>query len=370
MSLALIKFMNSLPLRNLIIMSALTFLAGYGALAAAKPAVQAPVAPGLIAEHVNSLNTLSLSFVDVSQPVYAVKLQILKEFLAHAENPKLVLLVSDDRDIKNTNGFIKNNSPKFDFKNVMYVKAESTFLSSSWSRDFNPVMLRKKDGSVSLVLFKYVNEMDYAVDQNSIAKSFNRPVVNIDLQLEGGNILSDEAGRVYVSVAVVENNLPGSTAEDQFEAKKTEIEKTLLAKLGASEVVWVPRVKREFEGTGHVDMYLRLLKDKQAVVAESSNSEINKTLNEIAAIVRAKGFKVTRIKANSKMVNRFRNQNIFPSYTNSIIVGKSIFIPQYHVPEDKIAVGIYKKLGYEVVQIDGDSIHFGGSVHCLTYLYP
>ena len=345
-------------------------MVAYSPLAAAKSPPTATVAPGLIAEHVNSLNTLSLSFVDVSQPVFAVKLQILKEFLANSANPSLVLLVGDDRDIKNTNAFIKEHSPKFNLKNIKYVRAESTFLSSSWSRDFSPVMIRKKDGSASLVIFKYINEMDYAVDQNSLAKSFQLPVIKVNLQLEGGNILSDEAGRVYVSAAVVENNLPAGATKAQFDLKKAEIEKLLLAKLAASEVVWVPRVKREFEGTGHVDMYLRFLKDKQAVVAESSVAEVNKTLNDIAAIVTAKGFKVTRLKANSKMVNRFRDQKIFPSYTNSIIVGKSIFIPEYHVPEDKVAVSLYEKLGYKVVQIDGESIHFGGSVHCLTYLYP
>lgn len=352
--------MKIFSIRSSFVLTALTLLAGYGAAAPAKPTAVEPPAPGLIAEHVNSLNTLSMSFVDISQPVFAVKLQILKEFLKNSENPKLVLLVSDDRDIKDTNSFIKEHSPKLNLKNIKYVKAESTFLSSSWSRDFNPVMIRKKDGTAGLVVFKYINEMDYAVDQNSLAKSFGLPVTNVNLHLEGGNILSDEAGRVFVSTAVVENN----------PLKKSEIEKMLLSKLGATEVVWVPRVNREFEGTGHVDMYLRLLKGRQAVVAESSDAAVNKTLNEIAAIVTAKGFKVSRLKANSKMVNRFRNQKIFPSYTNSIIVGNSIFIPEYRVPEDKAAVSLYQKLGYKVVQIDGDSIHFGGSVHCLTYLYP
>lgn len=146
--------------------------------------------------------------MDVSQPVFAVKLQILKEFLARADSPKLVLLVTDDRDIKNTNAFIKENSPRFNLKNAKYVKAESTFASSSWSRDFSPVMIRKKDGSASLAVFKYINDdMDYAVDQKSLAESFKLPVTNVNIRLEGGNILSDETGRVFVSTAVVEKNL-------------------------------------------------------------------------------------------------------------------------------------------------------------------
>ena len=94
-------------------------MVAYSPLAAAKLPPTATVAPGLIAEHVNSLNTLSLSFVDVSQPVFAVKLQILKEFLANSANPSLVLLVGDDRDIKNTNACIKEHSPKFNLKNIV-----------------------------------------------------------------------------------------------------------------------------------------------------------------------------------------------------------------------------------------------------------
>lgn len=326
--------------------------------------------PGLIAEHVKDLNTLSMSFVDVSQPLYAIKLQILKEFLIQAANPKLILLVSDERDIKNTNEFIKQLLPSYDLKDIKYVMAESTFLSSSWMRDFSPVMIQKTNGSASLVLFKYINESDYAVDQKSMAKAINLSAKKVNLQLEGGNILSDGSGRLFISTAVIENNLLSDPTKEQFEAKKSEIKNILLTNLLAGEVVWVPRVKRELEGTGHVDMYIRFLADNQAVVAASDNSEINKTLNEISTIVSAKGFKVTRLKANSKIENKFRKQNIFPSYTNSILVGKTIFIPQYHVNEDKIAISTYQKLGYKVVQIDGESIHFGGSVHCLTYLYP
>ena len=325
---------------------------------------------GLIVEHVKNLNTLALSFVDISQPLYDIKLQILKEFLINAEAPKLLLLVSDDRDIKNTNDSIKKLSPKFNLQNIKYVKAESTFLSSSWIRDFSPVMIQKKDGSFGLVIFKYINESDYAVDQSSISKSLNLPIKKINLRLEGGNILSDESGRLYVSTAVIENNLETDYNAAAFEAKKSEIAKTLMANLMVREVVWIPRVKQKFEATGHVDMYIRFLKNRQAIVASSNNSEVNNTLNETAQILLSKGFKVTRLKANGKITNKFRAQKIFPSYTNSILVGNSIFIPKYGVSDDNTAVSTYQKLGYKVIQIDGESIHFGGSVHCLTYLYP
>lgn len=352
-----------------ILFSLLLFITVSGAFAAPK-AAELQAQTGLIAEHVKNLNTLALSFVDISQPIYAIKLQILKEFLNNSESPQLLLLVSDERDIKNTNALVKQYKPAFDLKKITYVKAESTFISSSWIRDFSPVMVRGKNGELSLVKFNYVNESDYTVDQLSLGKALKLPVKKIDLRLEGGNILSDEAGRLFVSTAVVENNLGENPTLTEFNSKKSEIEKTLLSKLLAREVVWVPRVKRELEGTGHVDMYLRLLSNGQAVVAESDNRDINNTLDEIAKIVALKGYKVTRLKANSKIQNKFRNQNVFPSYTNSILVGKSIFIPQYHVDEDKVAVSLYRRLGYKVIQIDGESIHFGGSVHCLTYLYP
>jgi agmatine/peptidylarginine deiminase len=326
---------------------------------------------GLLAEHVQTFNTLALSLVDTQQPIYGTKLQILKEFLKNSPNPRLIFLVSDDRDIQLTNDFIRQNKADFNWQAIRYIKNESIYASSSWMRDFSPVMIQKKDGTPGLVLFKYVNdESDYKVDQNSLTKAFIATSHRVDLRLEGGNILSDEDGRLYISTAVVENNLPTNSTAEDFTAKKAEIEKILKAELLASEVVWIPRVAKNFEATGHVDMYMRLLNHKQAIVAESNNKDINKTLNQVAEILQAKGFQVTRLKANDKFENKYRPQNVFPSYTNSILVGKTIFIPEYHVPEDTIAVQTYRKMGYKVIQIEGDSIQLGGSVHCLTYLYP
>ena len=327
---------------------------------------------GLIAEHVNNLNTLALSFVDLSQPMYAIKLQIMNEFLSQSADPKLILLVTDDRDIKNLNSLIKSQNAKFDLNKIKFVKGESTFLSSPWMRDLSPMMILKKDGSQKLVTFKHIDasEMDYAVDQKSLAVALAVTNEKINLALPGGNIFSDELGRIYLSTAVIENNAGPGADGAKLTATKNQIENLLMAKMLAKEIVWIPRLNREFETTGHVDMYIRLLKNKQAIVAKSNEPQISKALDVIAKIIESKGFTVTRLQANSMMENKYRKQRIFPSYTNSILVGNSIFIPKFGVAEDKVAVGTYQKLGYKVIQIDGESIHFGGSVHCLTYLYP
>lgn len=354
--------MSKFKIKISVFLASLSFLFVFNAKAA--------TAVGLVAEHVKSLNTLALSFVDLSQPMYAIKLQIMSEFLNNSAEPKLILLVTDDRDIKNTNAYIQKQNPKFDVKKIQYVKSESTFLSSPWMRDFSPMMILKKDGTQSLVTFKYENDGDYAVDQKSLAVNLGLKTVKVNLHLEGGNTLADEDGRLYISAAVVENNLAAGFSEADFNAKKIEIENILKNKLLAKEVVWIPRLDRQYEGTGHVDMYIRFLKNKQAVVALSKEPKIASTLDEIAKVIASKGFKVSRLQANAKMVNKFRDQRIFPSYTNSILVGESIFIPKFGVVEDKSAVALYQRLGYKVIQIDGESIHFGGSVHCLTYLYP
>ena len=326
--------------------------------------------PGVIAEHVKDLNTLALSFVDMSQPLYAIKLQILAEFLNHAKNPKLILLVTNDRDIQTLNALMTKQNSRFDLKRIQYVKAETTFLSSSWIRDFSPVMVQKKDGTFQLVSFDYDNGGNYSVDQKSLAKVYDLVAKKINLRIEGGNILSDELGRLYISTAAIENNLPQGFSPDQYKAQQIKMEKILKAALLPSEIVWIPRLNREYEGTGHVDMYIRFLKNQQAVVASSEEKAISSSLDEIAKIIISKGFKVTRIRANSKMVNHFRDQKIFPSYTNSILVNDTIFIAKFDVAEDRLATTTYEKMGYKVVQIDGESIHFGGSVHCLTYTYP
>ena len=65
------------------------------------------------------------------------------------------------------------------------------------------------------------------------------------------------------------------------------------------------------------------------------------------------------------------NKGRYLTYTNSIIINKTILVPTYQVPYDNIALEIYRKNmpGYTVIGINCDAIigRFG-ALHCITKL--
>ena len=64
---------------------------------------------------------------------------------------------------------------------------------------------------------------------------------------------------------------------------------------------------------------------------------------------------------------------MFRSYTNSLLVNGTAFVPQYatdpvHGPRVE---AIYQDLGFKVVWVPSDSlIRDGGAVHCVTMQVP
>lgn len=325
---------------------------------------------GILVEHTQDLNTLAMSFLEFNEPMVSVRNQIVSEFLKESKNPKFIFVVYDKNQITEISEFIKNLKPDFDLKNIQFIETANSFEISTWIRDISPIMIKDAKNKLKVFQFNYTDTpSSYSEDQTAIAKKLKLKPELIELRLEGGNVLSDDQGRLYVSVAAIENNMK-TDSKDEYESIQKKFEEVFISKMNATEVVWLPRVVKELEGTGHVDMYLRFLKNNQVIVASSKDPRIKETLNQIAKILTDKGFQVHRLQANNKIVNNYRELNIFPSYTNSIIVGQTIFIPKFNVVEDASAVVLYTKLGYKVVQISGDSIAFGGSIHCLTYLYP
>ncbi|MGZ3691989.1 MAG: agmatine deiminase family protein, partial [Pseudobdellovibrio sp.] len=62
----------------------------------------------------------------------------------------------------------------------------------------------------------------------------------------------------------------------------------------------------------------------------------------------------------------------YRTYANSLIVGKTVFMPTYGLASDKQAQAVYEGLGYKVFGIPSNSMSddMHGSVHCQTMAYP
>jgi agmatine/peptidylarginine deiminase len=128
------------------------------------------------------------------------------------------------------------------------------------------------------------------------------------------------------------------------------------------------------DGTGHLDMFCKLLNDNTVLIS-TANTEPFKS-NGLKAI---KYFQSLTAPSgnpyNILTVNGFEIDNVWYTYTNSLIVNNVVLMPQYseNTEFEKQAIEQYKKgiPGVLVVPINSDSsIVKGGSIHCVTQTVP
>ena len=258
----------------------------------------------------------------------------------------------------------------------------TTATNLSWARDFSPAVVTNGK-ETRLVSFRYSKDEPLAMrTAEELALQFNLPTPTYpDLFVDGGAYMIDSQGRLFISDVVktrnktaalkfmFKNQGPDAFILDQKRplVPKTdkEIEDVLKMSLGAREVIWIKALNPEFEKTGHIDMYAKIVNTKQAVVAQSRNPEVEIYLKQIAEAFEKYGYQVKRLQLAKQSVFGFR------SYTNSTIVENTVFLPQYKDSRaDKAAIAAYTSFGFKVVTNDGSSIECGGSTHCLTGIGP
>ena len=239
-------------------------------------------------------------------------------------------------------------------------------LDANWSRDFVPEVVIGADGRATLVQFNYPRPESKASGA-ALAASLNLPLVTSDIRLDGGNILVDAAkSRLLLTERTLRDN-PALT--------RAKIEKSLKASLGVKEIVWMPELPGE--QTGHVDMFAKLVGDDTVLLARTRDPEKKKALDEAQSRLKAAGYRVRRVDLAGNGAGYF-----VPSYTNSLIIGKTAYVPTYaEVPAenhraifkkaDAAAAEVYRSLGYKVVPMPSYYLLIqGGAVHCMTKTLP
>jgi hypothetical protein len=133
-----------------------------------------------------------------------------------------------------------------------------------------------------------------------------------------------------------------------------------------------------FDGIHHIDMHMRLLDEETLMVGQyppgvADGPQIEANLQYVLDnFTSAYGtpFKVVRIIQPPDFLNRYPNQNgDYRTYTNSVLVNKTILVPAYEEKYDTTAFRIYRENfpGYKVVGIDcNDIIKLSGALHCIT----
>jgi agmatine deiminase len=278
---------------------------------------------------------------------------------------KVVLVVEGSYDKSNASSYLRRIGVNMD--KVSFLQAP---LNSVWMRDYGPWFILDKNGDRAVVdlIYNRPRPQDDKIPQY-VANALKVKRYAPRLVLPGGNLVVDGKGTAFMTDVVFDPSEGGSP-----DLTKKQLEKIFRDYFNCDRVVILKKMKRD--GTGHLDMFGKLLPNNIFLIGEYARPEDGaldnyKTLNENAKKIAemkdllGNPYKVVRIP-----MPPYRN-GISYTYTNSLIYNKLVLVPVYGFSTDEKALEIYRKClpGYKVVGIDCSSIiSANGAIHCISKL--
>lgn len=260
-----------------------------------------------------------------------------------------------------------------------------------WMRDYGPIGFYYDDLSKMGVIDNayYSNRPKDNATPEFVANMMNIPRVSTSMYYEGGNFMTDGYGRAFYSSRLPENNAdwrPGDPWTEQ------ETKDTLKTVYHMNEVLNLQDLNCD-GGTGHIDIYLKLLDEQTLVVAEYPNevtaydrTTIENNLAYLKTLNSTYGrpYKIHRMYMptaddGTVLTTCTEIRNDIRGFVNGLIVNKSFIVPVYsnsstgNVEFDNAAIQKYKQIlpGYKIVPIDARALTtLGGAIHCITMQIP
>jgi agmatine deiminase len=191
---------------------------------------------------------------------------------------------------------------------------------------------------------------------------------HLPLHLEGGNLWSDGRGTIITTEGLYERNFP---------TPPQEVRQRLLAGLGAQTLIVLPPLR--MEGTGHVDVFVKLATPDTVLVTEPRSAVNGRRLKEVTEMLRASrnaagsSYRVVPLPSVPAHIN-WGLSRIWPSYANALTVNHRVLVPTYGLRErDAAAIAVYRRVmpDHEIIGVDARvAANAGGTVHCLTMQIP
>ena len=185
---------------------------------------------------------------------------------------------------------------------------------------------------------------------------------------DGGNYMVDTRGNLFMTKVTFKWNQDKTEDQVKFLLK----EYFNVKNIHVLDYAGYPNSPTD--GTGHIDMFCKLLNDDTVLISTSTiepyKSNAQKAIKYFESIQTPNSKNYTIL-----TVNGFELNNVWYTFTNSLIVNGVVLMPSYteFAMEGKVAVEQYKK-GIKdviVVGINSDaSIVSGGSIHCVTQTIP
>ncbi|MEP7264625.1 MAG: agmatine deiminase family protein [Bacteroidota bacterium] len=264
-----------------------------------------------------------------------------------------------------------------DTVNVQFV---NTPLNSVWCRDYGPWSVYTNDVDTLLTIDWIYNRPrpdDDAVPI-TVAGLLNSPLYQTttapgDLVHTGGNFMCDGFGTGFSSNLILTDNSPAGG----FNVSHTSVEiDTIMNQfMGISRYIKMNTLP--YDQIHHIDMHMKLIDEETLVMGQypqgiADGPQIEANLQYILSnymSVYGTPYKVIRIPMPDDNGAYPNTSGDYFTYTNSSFINKTLIVPTYNIPEDSIALNIYREAlpGYTITGIvSTSSIPALGALHCIT----
>ena len=188
-----------------------------------------------------------------------------------------------------------------------------------------------------------------------------------DLVHTGGNLMVDGHGTAFSSELILEENSSKSEAE---------IDDIMNDYLGVKRYIKMPVLP--YDEIHHIDMHMKLLDEETLLVGEypsgvADGPQIEANLQYVLdnfTTCYGNPYRVVRIPMPPDASGLYPDQGgDYRTYTNSVIINKTVIVPTYEEQYDSTALRIYREAmpGYHIVGIDCNEIITSlGAIHCIT----
>lgn len=317
------------------------------------------------------------------QPIPWVYCDIIRRI---ANDEKVHILVNSQRDAQRASGMLKRTGVNLD-----QVRFFETPTDRVWARDFGPIFITRDEATERSVAItnwhfnawaKYDNWKnddavpDYLAAQlelpqwKPIFEPLDRHVV-----LEGGSIDVNGHGLLLTTeeclLSEVQQRNPGMSRED--------IEQVMHDYLGINKVLWLRNGIAGDDTHGHVDDLARFTDENTIVIVQEEDpSDANyEPLRENLSLLREmrnlqnEPFRIATLPMPQPVV--FEGQRLPASYANFYITNRSVLVPTFNDPSDRIALNTLQELfpSRTVIGIHCLEFVWGlGTLHCMTQQQP
>lgn len=305
---------------------------------------------------------------------------ILRQIVAVGVTECKVIITTQDEE--GVSDYLTENG--IDLTNVIFLNEG---WDSIWIRDYSGNTVYTDDvGERALVDWIYNrprpldNVMPTAHAEEAGVPLYITDSGSNDLLNTGGNFMSDGLGTAFASELILNENEEGN--EYGVTAKTEEdIDGIMEEYMGISNYIKMPVLP--YDGIHHIDMHMKLLDEETLLVSRypegvADGPQIEENIDYVLENFMSPfgtPYRVEWIDAPPSSSGSYPDTGgYYRTYSNALILNRSVLIPVYRPEVDEAAIALYQELmpGYNIVGIDVDNtaeplIASSGAIHCITH---